>query len=263
MEDITLLDGVNWRKDVLVERMEDDDFYYGYCDQNMFSSSKVKNMARSPKSYYFINKGSSQALRDGTLFHHAILEPEKFSSHIYSKTKTKTTKEYKELKDKHYPTPVYTQTEKQDAERLAQAYLLNDTAMRRVRNSKTEVANVGIISGIPFRAKADIVTDTGVIVDLKTCQNITNFRKDAYNLGYDIQLYIYTEVFGIKYDKFEFIAIDKKSLDIGIYKCSKEFYESGKMKTLNVLTAYKSNIQDKHPEEVKEFINNYYFEDTL
>lgn len=55
----------------------------------------------------------------------------------------------------------------------------------------------------------------------------------------------------------------KKTLDIGIYKCSKEFYESGKQKTKNVLTAYKEKIQGQNADDVTEFINNYYFEDTL
>lgn len=261
---ITLLNGDVWEESELLEHMQDDSFYYGYCSKAMFSSSKVKTMAKSPKSFYYIDKykQNEQPLRDGWLFHAAILEPHVFDAQIFCETQTKGVK-FKELESYHGKGNVYTQKEKTDAERLARAFTVNQSAMGRLRNSKFEVPMCGVIDDIPFRGKADIVTDTGKIVDLKTCQNISNFRKDAYSLCYDVQTYIYSQLWDIKYDKFEFIAIDKKSLDIGIYRCSKEFYESGKTKVTNVLTAYKNHIQNKEPEEVTEFINNYFFEDIL
>lgn len=261
---ITLLNGDIWEESELLDHMQDDSFYYGYCSKAMFSSSKVKTMAKSPKSYYYIDKykTNDQPLRDGWLFHAAILEPHVFDAQVFCDTLTKGVK-FKELEQYHGKGNVYTKKEKQDAERLARAFTVNQPAMARLRNSKFEVPMFGVIDDIPFRGKADVLTDKGEIIDLKTCQNIANFRKDAYVLGYDIQTYIYSKLWNIKYDKFEFIAIDKKSLDIGIYKCSKEFYESGKRKVDNVLTAYKHHIQGRDKEEVTEFVNNYIFEDVL
>lgn len=261
---IRLLDGIEWQREELLNRMIDDEFYYGHCNKNMFSASKVKLMAKSPKSYYYVDKyqSSQQPLRDGWLFHTAILEPHVFDAQIFCKTLTKGV-EFKQLEEHHGKGNVYTKKEKQDAERLARAFTVNQFAMSRLRNSKFEVPNCGVINDVPFRGKADILTDRGHIIDLKTCQNITNFKRDAYSLGYDIQAYIYCQLWGITYKEFEFIAIDKKTLDIGIYKCSKEFYESGKQKTNNVLTAYKEKIQGQNADDVTEFINNYYFEDTL
>ena len=261
---IKLLDGISWKKDELLERMIDDEFYYGHCNKNMFSSSKVKLMAKSPKSYYYVDKyqSSQQPLRDGWLFHAAILEPHVFDAQIFTKTLTKGV-EFKDLEAYHGKGNVYTKKEKQDAERLARAFTVNQFAMNRLRNSKFEVPMCGVLEDIPFRGKADIITDRGHIIDLKTCQNITNFKRDAYQMGYDIQTYIYSKLWDINYKKFEFIAIDKKSLDIGVYACSKEFYESGEHKVKNVLSAYKDKIQNQSADDVTEFINNYYFEDTL
>jgi hypothetical protein len=261
---ITLLNGDVWEEDQLLEHMFDDEFYYGYCSKAMFSSSKVKTMAKSPKSYYYIDKyqTNQQPLRDGWLFHAAILEPHVFDAQVFAKTLTKGVA-FKELEKVHGKGNVYSQKEKQDAERLARAFTVNQKAMGALRNSNFEVPMFGVIDDIPFRGKADIITDTGKIIDLKTCQNISNFRKDAYAIGYDVQTYIYGQLWGKSYEDFEFIAIDKKSLDIGFYKCSKEFWESGKMKVQNVLSAYKNNIQGKDTQDVAEFINNYYFEDTL
>ena len=264
MEEIILLNGDKWNVKELLERMVEDNFYYGYCSNAMFSSSKVKDMSKSPKSYYYIDKykKSQQPLRDGQLFHLSILEPEKFDQQIFAPVRSKNTKAFREMKKETLRT-VYTLQEKEDAERLAQAFLLNQKAVSMIRDSKTEVPAVGMIDGIPFRGKADVLTNSGRVIDLKTCQNITNFKKDAYALGYNVQAYLYCQLFNISYKDFYFIAIDKKSLDIGIYDCSKEFIETGKMTVKKVLDAYKIHLHNKEAEEVKDFIDNYCFVETL
>jgi hypothetical protein len=57
--------------------------------------------------------------------------------------------------------------------------------------------------------------------------------------GYDVQAFIYTRLFGVPIDKFFFIAIDKASLDIGIYGISPEFVEEGERKTMEAIELYK------------------------
>ncbi len=266
MKDICkLLDGKIWEVDDLVERMKDDQFYYGYCDKAMFSSSKIKNMIKSPKTFYYVNKykKSEQALRDGYLFHTAILEPEKFSNNIFCPVYSKNTKTYREYVESYKGEQVYTLQEKENAERLAQAFTLHKKAVSMIGDSVFEKATFGFIDDIPFRAKADVLRNNGSIIDLKTCQNITNFKKDAYAFGYDAQLYIYCKLFNVHYKEFWFIAIDKGSLDIGIYDCSKEFYESGRQQVQKVLDTYKTKMQDKSEEDIKDFIDNYYFSGSL
>jgi len=265
MKEVTLLDGKIWEVSDLVERMIEDKFYYGYCSQAMFSSSKVKDMKKSPKTFYYINKytKNQQPLRDGHLFHTSILEPEKFSNTIFCPVYSKNTKTFREWKENYKGDVVYTMQEKEDAERLAQSFTLNKRAVEMIGDSVFEKPAFGFIDKFPFRAKADVLRNDGSVIDLKTCQNITNLKKDAYVFGYDIQLYIYCKLFNINYKKFFFIAIDKKSLDIGVYDCSKEMYDSGKFQVENVLRQYKSNMQGKSDEEIKEFIDNYYFTGTL
>lgn len=261
---VELLNGDVWDRTELIEKMEDDEFYYGYCSKTMFSSSKVKLLSQSLKSYYYVDRyvPNEQPLRDGWLFHTAILEPHVFDAQIFCDTLTKG-KAFKELEATHGKGNVYTKKEKMDAERLARAFTINVTAMQSIANSQFEVPAFGVIEGIPFRGKADVLTSSGKIIDLKTCQNIKNFRKDAYANGYDCQAYIYCELFDIPYEQFEFIAIDKKTLDIKLAKCSEEFYESGKEKVLTVIENYKTHIEGKTQEELQEIINNYYFEEVL
>ena len=70
-----------------------------------------------------------------------------------------------------------------------------------------------MIEGIAFRGKADILRDD-IIVDLKTTTGIDTFRYSADKYGYDLQAFLYKELFG---KDMVFVAVDKKSCDIGKY----------------------------------------------
>lgn len=53
-----------------------------------------------------------------------------------------------------------------------------------------------------------------------------------------MQCYLYSNLFGIDYKDFVFLAIDKRSLDIGVYYCSEEFYYSGEQKVQHAIDIY-------------------------
>jgi hypothetical protein len=95
-----------------------------------------------------------------------------------------------------------------------------------------------MIGGLPFRAKADIYAD-GFLADLKTTTDLRAFPYSAKKYGYDVQAFIYTRLFGVPIDKFFFVAIDKASLDIGIYSVSPEFVAEGERKTMEAIELYK------------------------
>ena len=54
------------------------------------------------------------------------------------------------------------------------------------------------------------------------------------------QTYIYCELFNKPYDTMKFAAIDKGSLDIGIYDVSEEFYNLGKERVLDALDIFET-----------------------
>ena len=238
MDKITLLDGTVWDRPELIERMTDDSFYYGYLSQAALSSSSLKLLLDSPKTYKFVTQygnDESQALRDGWLFHTAILEPEVFSSQVFVDVQSKNTKAYKEAKEEHGK--VFTMTEKKDAERMADAFLRNTKAVELIRDCEFEVPMIGDIMGFPFRGKADVLGKNR-IVDLKSTADIKIFPYSAKKYGYSVQCYLYSTLFGIDYKDFVFLALDKKSLDIGIYHCSEEFYYDGEQKVEAALEIY-------------------------
>lgn len=240
MDTIELLNGELFRHDELLELMKNDEFYYGYLGKAALSSSSIKLLLDSPKKYKYVTEYGSQesnALDAGWLFHTAILEPDVFEKQIYVDVQSKNSKAYRLAKEEHGK--VYTIKQKRDAERLADAFLRNEHALQLITNCEFEVPAIGMIQGYPFRGKADVL-DSYRVVDLKTTSDLKAFPYASRKYGYDVQVYLYSELFNKPYEEFKFIAIDKGSLDIGIYDCSEEFYNSGKDKVTKALETFET-----------------------
>ena len=256
---IQLLDGNVYDTKDLLKKMVDDDFYYGELNQLALSSSSLKLLLSSPKTYKYVTKYGSpetQPLRDGRLVHLSILEPKKFEKLNFVNVTSKNSKAYKEAKLKYGE--VYTRLEKENAEKIADAFLKNEHALKTISNCAFEIPAIGIIQGYPFRGKADVLTNGGhSIVDIKTSTDIKAFPYSAKKYSYDVQCYLYCKLFDVSHEQFKFIVIDKGSLDIAIWKCSKEFYEEGKRKTKEAI-----NIFERFFIEGQD-IDNYIIEGTL
>jgi hypothetical protein len=256
---ITLLDGTEYIYKDIIKKLDDDDFYYGELGKNALSSSAIKLLVDSPKKYHYVTNYAqleTQGLRDGKLLHQLVLEPHKFDSNIFVDVQSKNTKKYKEALAKHGV--VYTQKEKEDAERLADALLKNDMAVSLLADSRFEVAQIGYVDDWVFRGKADVLSNGGTIIDLKTTTDIKGFKYAAAKYGYEIQVYVYCKLFGINYFDFKFLVIDKSSLDIGVFEVSEEFYLRGREKTKLGIKRYEEWFTK---DEID--LNDYYIKDVL
>jgi len=254
---IQLLDGYCEEKVVLEELAIEDDYYYGYLGKAALSSSSIKQLLNSPKTYHYMQKYGSQdtkSLLIGKLFHWAILEPHKMDEIEVVDVQSRNAKAFKDAKDRN--TQVITKKEEEEIRRLQDAMLRNEKVLSFIQGSQFEVPCVDTLGGYPFRAKADIIQN-GHIIDLKTTTDLNAFRYSARKYGYDVQCYIYCNLFDIPYTNFHFAAIDKGSLDIGVYHVSEEFYLAGREKVQQALERYKSFFVDKND------IDSYYIEDTL
>ena len=81
--------------------MVDDNFYYGDLARLVLSSSSLKLLLSSPKTYKFVTEYGSpetQPLRDGRLVHLSILEPDKFQEQIFVNVSSKIQKHIKKQK---------------------------------------------------------------------------------------------------------------------------------------------------------------------
>jgi exodeoxyribonuclease VIII len=231
---ITLLNGEEYNTPDLLSLMVDDDFYYGHLGKQALSSSACKMLLESPKTYYYVTKYGQKedtpALLTGKLIHTMILEPQEFDNRFdISSTKGKTTKAFKELKETSQKA-VITSDEYDAAMRIVYAFNRNEIVKQYLKGATFEQPGIGMLSGLPFRAKADIINvEEGFIADIKTTTDLqSSFRFSARKYGYDMQAYIYTQIFGVK--DFYFIAIDKKSLDIGLFTVSEQFLFDGEQK---------------------------------
>ena len=179
---------------------------------------------------------SSQALRDGWLMHTCVLEPHVFEQQIFVDVQSKNTKKYKEALAEHGK--VFTMKEKHDAERLADALLRNEMVLEKLNNSDFEVAEVADVMGFPFRAKADILGNNSTMYDLKSTSSIEGWKYSADKYGYDVQAFLYCQIFDILPNRMGFIIIDKGSLDIGYAQVTEEFYLRGAAKVKRALEIY-------------------------
>ena len=235
---IKLLDNKYYDRAELLKRMLDDTFYYGELNTLALSSSSLKQLLSSPKTYNFSLKygsGESAALRAGALFHWAILEPEKFAAQKFVEVQSRNTKKFKEAKEEFGK--VFTAKERSEAERLVDAFYRNEHAKELITKADFEIPAIDNVLGMPFRGKADVL-GTNRIVDLKTTTDIKGFSYSANKYGYDVQCYLYCNLFKKEYKDFHFLVLDKGSLDIGIFNCSEEFYFRGEEKVEKALHLY-------------------------
>jgi hypothetical protein len=240
---ITLLNNEHWQKEEILAEMYDDNFYYGHLGKHALSSSSLKMILKSPKTYRNVTKygdpsSDSPALAQGKLVHWMILEPHKVDELHFVEASTKNTKIYKEAKAAHGE--VFLNKEKSQAERVADAVLRNEAALKLLNKSEFEVPAIEMIEGLPFRAKADIIQgDT--IIDLKTSADLSTFKYSADKYGYDLQAYMYKRMF--KANDFKFLVVDKGSCDIGIFETTDEFIARGEDKFLRAVDNYKYFFQ--------------------
>lgn len=236
---ITLLNGETWNETEILTQMYSDDFYYGHLGKHALSSSSLKMLLKSPKTYRNILKygdpnQDSPALSAGKLVHWMILEPHKVDKLHFVDASTKNTNLYKDAKAKYGE--IFLTKERSAAERLADAVLRNEAALKLLSKSEFEVPAIEMIEDLPFRGKADIIQgDT--IIDLKTSAELSTFRYSADKYGYDLQAWLYLKLFNK--DKFIFLVIDKSSTDIGIFDVSDEFLARGEQKFRQAIDNYK------------------------
>jgi hypothetical protein len=163
-----------------------------------------------------------------------VLEPHKVDQLHFVEASTKNTKIYKEAKEQYGE--VFLNKERSAAERIADAVLRNEAALKLLTKSEFEVPAIDMLEGLPFRGKADIIQgDT--IIDLKTTAELSSFRWSADKYGYDLQAYMYLRLFNK--EKFTFLVVDKASTDIGIFETTEEFIAKGEQKFFQAIENYK------------------------
>lgn len=249
METITLFDGKEWKVDEILKKMDDDSFYYGYLGQNALSSSSAKDLYKSPKTYFNKTKevnSDAAPLREGRLIHTVVLEEEKLhNKYDFVSIGSRRTKKFEaaQVEAKSKGKEVMLTSELNKANELCNAIRFNSHANELFTGGTAETPAIGELFGLPFRGKADYLKD-GHLVDLKTTAKLDGWERAAkYTWHYDMQGWIYCELFGVT--KFTFVVIEKGTGDIGIFELSDETRELGGNKVKQCVNTYKEYFIDK------------------
>jgi hypothetical protein len=241
-------------KKEILERLKNDEDYYGEFGQQFLSNSNISTLLTNPLALKEPME-KSPALLVGGYFHTAILEPEKLFNFKVINTTTRNTNLYKEMSGGEM---CLLQHEADKTEALVDKIMSNEICRSLIRNGNVEYEVPGIteLFGNIWKGKADILNhDEKLIIDLKTTSNIQEFKWSAKKYNYNSQAYIYSKMFGYE---MIFLVIDKNSQQIGIFDCSPEFYNKGEDKVKQASETYDMFYKD--PNFV---IENYFINETL
>ena len=242
-------------KKQILKKLRNDEDYYGDFGNQFLSNSHISKLLKDPLNVFKPSK-RIPAFAVGGYFHTCILEPDKLESFKVVKSKTRNTKEYKELSGGEI---CLLEHEVDDILLMRDKVMANDICRDLISPTNAGYMNeyekpmITELFGQTWKGKADIVNhNEKLIIDLKTTGDIDRFKWSASKFNYDSQAYIYSKLFGYE---FLFIVIDKSTHQIGMFDCYPEFYERGEEKVSKASEAYDLFYKTKDFDPKQYFIS--------
>jgi len=240
----------------IIEKLRDDNEYYRGLGRKYLSNSDIDSLLNNPKSFG-VPKEDNKGFAEGRLFHQLLIEPEKAKEVIYVDASSRTTKEYKSFCEQMNRPFVLLKKEVEDVKELTETMKRNITFFDEIyRDGNTyETPGIAEIHGMMWKGKADIITNDSII-DLKTTGDILKFKYSAKAYNYDSQCFIYEYLFK---KPLVFFVIDKTTRQMGIFKPTDSFIESGEAKVRRAIDVYGRYFAEDRWDD----INNHYIDDIL
>jgi hypothetical protein len=238
-------------KEKILQRLCNDEDYYGEFGNQYLSNSHVGKLLKDPLRAFEPSK-PSPAFLIGGYFHTCILEPDKLEKFKVVKSSSRNTKAYKDVAGGEL---CLLQHEVDTIELMREKVMDNDICKDLITLGDVEYEKpmVEEMFGNMWKGKADIVNhDEKLVIDLKTTGDIDKFQWSANKFNYDSQAYIYSKLFGYE---FLFIVIDKNTHQIGMFDCSPQFYERGQEKVRKASEAYDLFYKTKDFDPKQYFIS--------
>ena len=244
-------------KDIeIITLLRDDVEYYKGVGKQYLSNSDIGVLLSNPQDFGK-DREDSKAFMDGRYFHQLILEPDRAKEMLSVDVSTRTTKEYKAFcEDNNIP---FCMLKKEQDEIQGLVNIINGNIAFYDEIYKAgnlyETPAVGMIQGVMWKGKADIVTDE-IVIDLKTTSDIHKFKWSAKAYNYDSQCYIYQEVFG---KPLVFYVIDKGTGVLGIFRPTEDFVRGGEMKVGRAIEVFNKYFGSAPSDDIV----NYYIDEYL
>jgi len=242
--------------DVILNRLRDDEDYYGAFGKQFLSNSDISALLTNPKQFRSYSDDNVNYAK-GRYFHQLILEPEKAKDTKFIDVSTRNTKAYKEFIEHHKLPFVMLEKEGEEIRGCVSSMTQNLAFFEGIRQegNEYEVPAIKEIYGEMWKGKADIVC-SDKLIDLKTTSKIEDFKYSARKYNYDSQCYIYQELFG---KPLVFYVVDKTTGMLGIFKPTAEFVERGENKVKRAVEAYRKFFGDAPTHN----IDYYYIDEEL
>ncbi len=236
----------------ILERLKNDDDYYGQFGREFMSNSDIYNLLKNPTQFR-VPQGKTKAMLEGSYFHTKMLEPQKIDSFKIIDASSRGTKIYKES----CPSGeiMLLTKEKENLDYLCDIMTSNMEMCDYIyaTGNEFEVPAVGQIMGLDWKGKADIINhESDIIIDIKTSSDMDKFMYSAKTYNYDSQAYIYQRLFG---KQMVFFVIDKSNGKLGIFECSPDFLESGQRKVENAMEVFHKFFSDQATEDISNYIH--------
>lgn len=240
----------------ILERLKNDDDYYGSFGRQYLSNSDIGTLISNPKAFGLPSSKTLPMLQ-GNYFHTRCLEPHKAKDFIVVEASTRTTNIYKDACKANNSDFLLLKHEVDEVESMVNALKANVELSKLVwdNDCSYETPILGSFMGKMFKGKLDILNGD-VITDLKSTGNLDDFKYSAKKYNYDSQVVIYE---GLTGKTMQFIAIEKGTNRLGLFKVSDEFRQSGLIKIGKALENYEKFFGDNPTHD----INQYYTEQYL
>lgn len=240
----------------VIEKLRNDADYYGEFGSQYISNSDIGTLLKNPRMFK-VREEPTVPMIQGSYLHTAMLEPEKLVNFEVVEASTRNTNIYKDAVSNSSSSILLLKNEQDELDSLVSTmkgnFFFYDNIYRE--GNVFEQPAVGEIFGMPFKGKADIVSEE-ILIDIKTTSDIDDFKWSARKYNYDSQAYIYSQLFG---KPLVFYVVCKKSHRLGVFEPSEDFVLGGRDKVMRAIEVYKKFFS----KDATEDINNYFIQDTL
>jgi exodeoxyribonuclease VIII len=213
-----------------------------YHSRREISKHGLDLISRAPALFKYRQDNPQEqtpAMRFGEIIHTAVLEPDRFAAEYVASPKfDRRTKDgkaaYEEFVARAGSKRVITQEEWDSAQAITNKVRTFQPAIPFLDPAGTFEASLFWKQGtVDAKARIDIITDMGIVVDLKTCSSAEAraFQRDAMNFRYHVQAAWYLNAcqqVGIEADSFLFICVEKEPPYLcSVFAMDKAFIDLG------------------------------------
>lgn len=242
----------------VLDLLKDDAHYYGEYGRQFLSNSDIRTLLKDPAQFRK-ERQDGKPLVEGRYFHVSLLEPHKKDSIQIVDASTRNTNIYKDALAASGKDILLLRSEAEELDSVVSAMRSNLRFYDLIYadGNRFEVPSVQQIKGMMWKGKADVVNPSeGLVIDLKTTQNIDDFYWSAKKNNYDSQAYLYQMLFGFPV---LFLVAEKGTGRLGIFNSSEDFLRGGEEKVERALEVYHKFYGDNATED----INNFFISQTL